>query len=106
MKNKVFKTVLGLLLLIYLTLYFTSISGYYEYKNYKKMTLTEEQIERFEKDVKEGKEVDVSDYIIEEEIVFNNKIANTGKRVSYTISKTMDKVLNKTFSSLAKFITE
>lgn len=105
-KDKIFKGTLGLLLLVYLTLYFSSITGYYEYKNYKKMTLTEEQIIKFEQDVKEGKEVNVEDYIIEEEIVFNNKIANAGKKVSYTISDTMNKVLTKTFKLLAKFVAE
>lgn len=105
-KDKIFKFAFCLLLLVYLTLYFSSISGYYEYKNYQKMTLTEEQIIKFEQDVKDGKEVNVEDYIVEERTDYNNKIADTGKRVSYTISDTMNKVLNKTFKVLSKFVTE
>lgn len=104
--DKIFKFVFCLLLLIYLTLYFTGVAGYYEYKNYKKMTLTEEQIEKFEEDVKNGKEVNVEDYIQEEKRDYNNKIANTGKKVSYTISNTLTKLLSSTFKHISKFITE
>lgn len=103
---KTFKWSLILLLVIYLALYFGTITGYYDYKNYKKMTLTNEQIIRFEKDVKAGKEVNVEDYLVKEDIAYNNKIANTGKRLSFMISGGMNKVLNKTFSLLGKFIEE
>ena len=37
-KDKIFKFAFCLLLLVYLTLYFSSISGYYEYKNPQKTT--------------------------------------------------------------------
>jgi hypothetical protein len=105
-KDNIFKIVFCILMLTYLTLYFAGVSGYYEYKNYKKMVLTEEQINKFEEDVKEGKEINVEDYIIEENSNHNNKIANTGKRLSFTISSSMSKVLTKCFKVISKFITE
>ena len=105
-KNKIFKYIFILLLITYLTLYFSGISGYYEYQNYQKMTLTEEQIAKFEQDVKDGKEVDVEDYIVEERIDYNNKLADTGKKLSFTISDTMNTILTKVFSFLAGFMTE
>ncbi len=104
--DKIFKFVFFLLLLIYLTLYFTGIAGYYEYKNYKKMTLTNEQIEKFEEDVKSGKEVNVEDYITKEKKDYNNKISDAGKKVSFTISNTLSKLLTSTFKHISKFITE
>lgn len=105
-KTDIFKFIFFFLLIAYISLYFGSLSGYYEYKNYQKMTLTEEQIKRFEEDVKEGKEIDVEDYIVEEQPVHNNKIANTGKKLSYGISNALSKVLTKTFKTLSKFIDE
>lgn len=105
-KTDIFKFLFFFLLIVYVCLYFTSLAGYYEYKNYKKMTLTAEQIEKFEEDVKAGKEVDVEDYVVEEKKVFNNKIANVGRRLSYDISSTLSKVLTKTFKTLSKFIDE
>lgn len=105
-KDNIFKIVFCILMLTYLTLYFAGVSGYYEYKNYKKMVLTEEQINKFEEDVKEGKEINVEDYIVEEKNSHNNKIANAGKRLSFTISSSMSKVLTKCFKVISKFITE
>ena len=105
-KGKIFKYVFLILLLLYLSIYFTSVSGYYEYKNYKKMSLTEEQIVKFEEDVKAGKDVSVEDYIVEEKKDYNNKIANAGKRISYTISDVMAKVLEESFKEISKFVTE
>ncbi len=105
-REKIFKFVFVVLLLTYLSLYFAGVAGYYEYNNYKKMSLTEEQIEKFEQDVKDGKEVNVEDYIIEEKKVSNNKIANLGKKISFTISGSLSKVLSSGFKTLSNFITE
>ncbi len=105
-KNNILKILFSLLLITYLTLYFSSVSGYYEYQNYKKMTLTQDQILKFEQDVKDGKKVDVEDYIQEEKTDYNNKIADTGKKFSYTVSNVMSNILTKAFSFLSKFITE
>ena len=105
-KTKIFKFIFIVLLLLYLSLYFTGVSGYYEYKNYKKMSLTEEQIIKFEEDVKAGKDVNVEDYIVEEKKDYNNKIANAGKKISFTISGILSKVLSETFKEISKFVTE
>ena len=105
-KDNLFKIIFCILMLIYLSLYFAGISGYYEYRNYKKMILTEEQINQFEEDVKEGKEINVEDYIVEEKNNHNNKIANAGKKLSFIISSSMSKVLTKCFKAISSFITE
>ncbi len=105
-KVKIAKFVFCLFLVTYLTIYFSSMSGYYEFQNYQKMTLTQEQIKQFEQDVKDGKEVDVEDYIVKERTDYNNKIANAGKRVSYTISDTISSLLTKVFTYLSSFISE
>jgi hypothetical protein len=105
-REKVFKVVFVGLLFIYISFYFAGVAGYYEYKNYKKTVLTEEQIEKFEKDVKEGKEVNVEDYVVEDKKVVNNKISNLGKRISFGVSGIISKSLAKGFKSLSKFITD
>lgn len=105
-KDKIFKAVFSLSLIIYLVIYLASASGYYEYKNYKKMTLTEEQIEKFEEDIKEGKEVNVEDYVVKDNNVVDNKIAKMGKKLSFAISDTLTSVLSKSFKAISKFIVE
>ena len=103
-KEKLFKTILYLLIIIYLCLYFSNISGLYEYKNYKKVSLTERQIIKFEEDIKNGKEINIDNYITEEKGFKNNKVANTGKKLSYTISNAINKVLSTSYDFLSKFV--
>ena len=51
------------ILVIYTSIYLMINMGYYEYANYKKKELTEEQIKKFENDVKNGYNIDITSYI-------------------------------------------
>ena len=55
--EKIFKSVLMILFIIFISLYISQSSGYYEYEQYKKVELTKEQIKKFEQDIKDGKKV-------------------------------------------------
>ena len=103
-KEKLFKSIFTLLLIIYLCIYFSCVSGLYEYNNYKKVSLTNEQIEKFEQDIKEGKPINIDNYMVEEKAMHNNKLGNVGKKLSYTISDTMKKVLSTSYDFLSKFV--
>lgn len=105
-RDKIFKGGFILLLITYLALFFTNAAGYYEYKNYDKMTLTNEQIKKFEQDVKNGKNIDIEEYLVKEQTIKNNKLASFGKKTSITISSTLSKVISKSFSYLGKFVKE
>lgn len=105
-QTKIIKCLISILMIFYVVIYIASSTGYYEYKNYKKMVLTEEQINKFEEDVREGKEIDLEDYLIKEENNTDNKLSKLGRRISFTISGGMTTFLSKTFSSISKFITE
>ena len=63
--NKLIKFLL-LIFVIFLILYISKETGLYEYKAYTKSKLTEEAIKKFEKDVSEGKNVSINDYVVEE----------------------------------------
>lgn len=106
MLKKMLKPLFIFLFFSYLMIYLLSAAGYYEYKNYEKMVLTEEQIRKFESDVKSGLDVDVTDYIKEERINHNNNIANTGKKLSSLISKIMTNGMNESFKVLSKLVDD
>ena len=57
--EKLIKTIFTILFVIFVTIYISQATGYYEYELHKKSELTKEQIQKFEKDVKEGKKVDL-----------------------------------------------
>ena len=56
-QTKIFRLLLGISFTIYITTYISNKYGYYEYKKHEQATLTQEQIKKFEQDVKAGKEI-------------------------------------------------
>lgn len=98
--NKIFSKILFILFLAFLTLYVSQAAGYYEYQNSKKTSFTQEQIEKFEQDVKDGKEIDVEDYLVNTNKDYQNKLSNSALTISETISKYTKSGIEKIFSAL------
>ena len=66
MKKKVtnlFKFILITLLFFYITIYLSDMNGSYSYSNYQKSVLTEDGIQKFEEDVRNGNAIDVNNYV-------------------------------------------
>ncbi len=102
--NKVARIILLILFLIFIALYISESTGYYDYGAYKKTLLTKEQIKKFEQDVKEGKDVSVKDYVGDLEKNYNNKLSNTGLTLSKNIEKYSKKAIETVFGALSDFI--
>lgn len=92
-----------LLIVLFLGLYISSMTGYYKYTESKKSVLTEEAIERFEQDISDGKEINVSSYL-EETTNYNNIFSSFGLKVSSLIEKGFNKAMTSLFKELAKAI--
>lgn len=90
----------------FLVVYFSELTGYYEYQNYKKSALIEAQIEQFENDVASGKEIDMSKYLIVENKNYNNTLSNLASNLSDGISNIVKSGVDKTFKFLSKFVEE
>lgn len=103
------RSVLGFVVIIvivmFFSLYFAMMSGYYEFSESKKTTLTEDAIERFEKDVSEGKEISASNYL-EEEVDYSNLASKTGMKISSFIEKGFNKAMGALFKSVEKVVNE
>lgn len=95
-----FKLFIIILFISFLTLYFSTNSGYFEYEQYKKTSFTKEQIEKFEQDIKDGKEVDITNYLDNNDINYSNKVSNIGLNLSKGIEKTIKGGLNKVIELL------
>lgn len=72
-KTNIFSKVMIILFLLFLICYILSISGYYENKMHLKTTFTEEKMNEFENDVKNGVEIDLNNYIDTSEKNYSNK---------------------------------
>ncbi len=103
-KNRFWVFLLVFTLIIYGGLYIANISGYYETSISKKTVLTSENIKKFEKDIKAGKQVDINDYK-EEKKDYSNAVSNAGIKFSNGVEKFMSKGLSVTFKLLGKLFS-
>ena len=103
--NVIFKYFFLMSFITFLTIYFSQATGYYEYEQYKKKELTEEQIKKFEQDISEGKEIDIETYLKPTKN-YENKISNASLAISDTIGEYMVKGVEFIFNGLGKLIEE
>ena len=100
-KNKTkdrFKFILISLIALFLFVYISGKSGYYQTHLQKSTVLTSEAILEFEKDIAEGKPVDIKDYIRPERMDYRNQYS----RLGHNLSRAVDKVLSDGVSRLTK----
>ena len=88
-KHNPFLTIISILFLIYISIYILSISGYYENKMHLKTTYTQEKIREFEQDVKEGKEIDINNYIEDDNKDYSNIFTKTSDEIGAFMAKIM-----------------
>lgn len=103
-KKKIYKFIFMVFFLSFLVIYFSELTGYYEYQNHKKTTLTEEQIKKFESDVASGKEVDISEYLVVENKSYNNNLSKLTSKLSDGISALVQSGVENTFKFLSKLV--
>ena len=105
-KNKIYKFIFWLFFMSFLVIYFSELTGYYEYKNYQKATLTQEQIKKFEEDVKNGNEVDINEYLVVNNKKYDNTLSKLASKLSDGISKIVNSGVEYTFKYISKLIDE
>ena len=70
------------LLFLFLGLYLASRNGYIDYQARNQMILTQEQIKKFEEDVKNQRPIDIDNYIVREEDLYDNQLSKTSLKIS------------------------
>lgn len=104
--NKIFRYAILVSFVTFFALYLSQSTGYFEYRNSKKVALTNKQIEQFEKDVKEGKKVDIEKYIDVNNKSYQNNISKAGLSISKVTEKTIQKIINSSFKVLGNLVGE
>ena len=99
-KHKNLKIIFYIILFSFIFVYASGKSGYYESTIKKNTLITSEAIKEFEKDVSEGKAVDIKDYINAEVSDYRNKYS----RLGYSVSKIIDSVLNEGVKHFSNFL--
>ena len=90
----------------FLLMFFSSSSGYYEYELNKKSNLTQEAIIQFEQDVKDGKEIDINEYLVDEAKDYSNSFSDIGLNISNKIGTLFSKGVKFIFNSIDNMIDE
>lgn len=101
-KGNILKFVFLVFFMTYAAIYIMVNLGYYEYSSYTKKVFTEEQIKKFEEDIKNGIQLDINDYLVEEENVSKNK--QIGLKISEFIGNCSKKSIEEIFKLLNKVI--
>ena len=97
--------VMTVLFSIYCAILFSYNNGYYQTMAYKKMTLTEEAMRRFEQDIEEGKNISVNNYLVNDFKDYSNGVSNAGVKTGEMAEKFITKGLGKIFKVLGKLFT-
>jgi hypothetical protein len=103
---RLFKITFIVLAIAFVALYFSQITGYYEYELHKQVVFTEEQIKQFEADVAAGKNIDIEDYLKDYDKNYQNKISGTGLYLSEKISSGVRSGIRYIFESLNNLIDD
>lgn len=104
--QQVVKYFLVSLVIFFFVLLFANMGGYYESKEEKAKVLTEEQIKLFEKDISEGKSVDVTAYTKELEKDYTSDLSNNIYKVSLKIEKMIDGGIKKIFKQAETMVSD
>lgn len=99
MKNKIFIFIFLTFFVFFLMMLFAQSEGYYKNRNEKAKILTDKQIETFEKDIANGKDVDIKKYVLYEDKDYSNKISGgvykTSLKIEFLFDKTIKLIFNK-----------
>ena len=104
--NKLIKLIILTICIAFVISYIIYETGYYEYKLQSRTVLTKEQMEKFEQDVNEGKNVDLNDYLVETEKDYTNNLTDTTIKVSSTVNSYIKKGVELLFKQVNKLVQE
>ena len=94
-----------ILFIVFIALYIAMESGYYTSNLGRKTELTGEQILKFEQDIKDGKEIDVNDYLQNEYIDFSSRASNLGMNLSNSTERFMTRGISEIFKILGSLFS-
>lgn len=100
-KSTPWGVILIVLFIIFISLYFMNVIGYYDV-NRNRMMMTEEKIKEFELDVESGNYIDINDYLEDVKRDYDNGFSNLSLKVSNGIDVFLNKGLKSAMKALEK----
>lgn len=106
MNKKTIKLVFIIALISFVITYVIAMSGYYEYELSNKRIMTEEQMKKFEEDVKNNENIDLNDYVVNTHIDYTNKFTKGVTKASITLNKYIKKSIEAVFNTVGNYVSE
>lgn len=104
--KKVFLIMFMSLFTFFVILLLAESQGYYKTRSEKAKTLTEEQIIEFEKDVNNGKKIDLKKYVLYEDKDYTNAISDNIYRTSLKFESFFNATVKLIFNSASKAVND
>ena len=105
-KHKLVNFIITIIFLAYVASYYIANSSYYEYQLQERTVLTNEKIREFEEDVRNGQNIDVKDYVVDEYVDYSNKISNLVYNFSDSANNIARKVIKALFKKLSYLVED
>ena len=106
LRTKVFRISFIILFAIFITVFISNKYGYYVYQKHEQVTLTQEQIKQFEQDVKDGKNIDLQNYLENTNKDYQTKFSQLGLNVSNSLANIVKNSVDGFFKYVSKFVVE
>lgn len=100
-----FFRILSALFIVFISLYIALESGYYEAKLSKKTAMTEESIQKFEEDIKNGNPIDVNSYVYEEHKDYSNNTTDAAIFIGSKVESFMSGGITEIFDIVKSLFT-
>ena len=97
--------ILSISFILFVSLVIAYDSGYYEANISRKSKITNEKIREFEQDVKQGKDIDIKDYVESDFIDYSSPMSKVGAKLSSTIDDFMNNSFTNFFSFVSRLFT-
>ena len=90
----------------YVILLLAQSQGYYKTRSEKAKILTDEQIAKFEKDVQDGRNIDITEYIIYKDKDYTNDVSENIYKISLKLETVVDKTIKLIFNSASHAVND
>lgn len=106
MNKNLTKLIILAITIIFISSYLIASTGYYEYTMQQRTIITNEKIKEFEEDIKNNEDIDIKDYLEEEEIDYSNKFTNLVYNISDNSNKLARKAIKYLFKKLGSLVED
>ena len=102
--KKIIKLFIEGILILFIFSYVVEKSGYYEYNLQSKKNMTEDEIKKFEEDVKSGKDINVKNYLNDVTVDYSNNLTKTTSMFSVNLNRYLIKTISNTINIFSRLV--